>query len=111
MSKVIDLKAWRESRSISQQTLAEGLPVPLRTLQNWEQGRGTPPAYLGRALAHLESELNYGKRGASPDFIIMDDAQHLGPATLDTIREHTAQDDDAQEGAQPRELAYEPADD
>ena len=55
--KPADLKAWREARGLSQARLAELLPVNLRTLQDWEQGRFEPPPFIWRALEHLAIEL------------------------------------------------------
>lgn len=58
--KNLELKQWREARSLSQPQLAELLPVNLRTLQEWEaaRGKGNPPEFLWRALEHLDRQLS-----------------------------------------------------
>lgn len=52
-----DIKEWREKHGLSQSQLAELLPVNLRTLQDWEYGRGKRAPYLERALRDLDHEL------------------------------------------------------
>jgi DNA-binding transcriptional regulator YiaG len=52
---VVRLKAWRAQNDISQAEAAEmlrgsGLPVRLRTLQEWESGRAVPNAFAALAL-------------------------------------------------------------
>jgi DNA-binding transcriptional regulator YiaG len=49
------LKAWRKANNLSQSKAARlltnaGLPVPLRTLQQWEIGQHAPHAVTGAAL-------------------------------------------------------------
>lgn len=48
------LKAWRKTRRLTQELAAHKLNVPLRTWQNWEQGRNEPsPAFqqmFGKAI-------------------------------------------------------------
>jgi len=60
----INLAQWRESHGLTQAALAELLPVPLRTLQEWEanRGKGKPAPYLWRALRDLERELKKRKK-------------------------------------------------
>jgi len=64
-SALANLKAFRQKHGLTQAQLAELLPVNLRTLQEWEldRGKGKPPPFLWRALAHLESELRQVKPG------------------------------------------------
>lgn len=52
-----NVKTWRETRGMSQADLARLLPMPVRTLQAWERGRGAPPPFMLRALEHLAHEL------------------------------------------------------
>jgi len=45
------LKQWRDSNGFSQSQAAQFLQIPVRTLQNWEQGRAVPyPKILELAL-------------------------------------------------------------
>ena len=49
-----DLRAWRERFGLTQAEAAEALSVPLRTLQEWEQGRAAPaPSGPVRRLMEL----------------------------------------------------------
>jgi DNA-binding transcriptional regulator YiaG len=55
---VVRLKAWRGRNDISQAEAAEllrgsGLPVRLRTLQEWESGRAAPNAFAALALTEF----------------------------------------------------------
>lgn len=40
------MKEFRQSIGMSQSKFAEHFGLPLRTLQEWEQERRTPPPYL-----------------------------------------------------------------
>lgn len=40
------MKEFRASTGLSQSKFAEYFNLPLRTLQEWEQGRQNPPPYL-----------------------------------------------------------------
>ena len=58
---VIRLKTWRAHNDISQAEAAEllrrrGLPVPTRTLQEWEAGRAAPNAFAALALTEFLDE-------------------------------------------------------
>jgi len=45
------LKQWRDANGFSQSQAAQFLQIPVRTLQNWEQGRAVPyPKILELAL-------------------------------------------------------------
>lgn len=52
-----EIKQWRAERKLSQSQLAALLPVSVKTLQNWEQGRDKAPDYLQRALSDVERAL------------------------------------------------------
>ncbi len=52
---------FRKTFALSQSALARLLPVNLRTLQDWESGRGNPPAFIARALKDLARELKKKK--------------------------------------------------
>lgn len=49
------LRAWREFQGLSQAKAADRLKIPLKTLQNWEQGVRAPS---GLALRHLLGLIN-----------------------------------------------------
>lgn len=40
------IKKLREKTGLSQRKFAEELGIPVRTIQEWEQGRSRPPAYV-----------------------------------------------------------------
>jgi len=40
------MKEFRKSIGLSQAAFAEYFGIPVRTLQEWEQERRTPPAYI-----------------------------------------------------------------
>lgn len=49
------LKAARAAAGLSQQAMADRMLIPKRTIENWEGGQRTPPAYLQRfVLNELE---------------------------------------------------------
>jgi putative transcriptional regulator len=48
------LKDWRSKHGLSQSQAATALGVPVRTLQEWEQGRRSP---RGLAESALEAKL------------------------------------------------------
>lgn len=54
-----EIKSFRDAHGLTQEQLSRLLPVNIRTLQDWESGRGhsKPPEYLARALAHVAQEL------------------------------------------------------
>lgn len=45
-----EVKDKRKLASMTQRDAAELLSVPLKTLQAWEQGVRTPPAYLRKMI-------------------------------------------------------------
>jgi DNA-binding transcriptional regulator YiaG len=50
------LKAARTAASLSQQRMADITLIPMRTIQDWEGGKRTPPPYVMRfVLNELES--------------------------------------------------------
>lgn len=52
------MRRLRHRHGLSQRQVSEMLGVGLRTLQRWESGAQTPPAYLARALRDLSRELS-----------------------------------------------------
>lgn len=52
-----EIKEVRARLGLSQIRLSKLLPVPRRTLEDWETNVAKPPRYLVRALRDLEREL------------------------------------------------------
>jgi DNA-binding transcriptional regulator YiaG len=52
-----EIRAFRTEHGLTQAVLSARLPVPKRTLEDWERGVSRPPEYLTRALRDLEREL------------------------------------------------------
>lgn len=44
------LRAFRKKHDLMQKELAQKLKTKLRNIENWEQGKSTPPPYLKAAL-------------------------------------------------------------
>lgn len=59
------LKAARKSTGLTQQGIADRMLIPFRTIQQWEGGQRTPPAYVQRfVLNELETLRKEEKRSA-----------------------------------------------
>lgn len=52
------IKELRESVGMSKKEFAEHTGIPLRTLEDWEASRRTPPEYIPRLIAY---QLKYEK--------------------------------------------------
>ena len=50
------IKELRESTGMSRKDFSEHTGIPVRTLEDWEAGRRTPPEYIPRLIAY---QLNY----------------------------------------------------
>lgn len=50
MDYKIDIKEIRVCEGLSQNAFAEKYGIPVRTLQEWEQKRSKPPAYIDKLL-------------------------------------------------------------
>lgn len=48
-----NMKEFRLSTGLSQSKFAEYFGLPIRTLQEWEQGRRNPPEYLLKLLKRI----------------------------------------------------------
>jgi len=46
------IKGLRESTGMSRKAFSEHTGIPVRTLEDWEAGRRTPPEYIPRLLAY-----------------------------------------------------------
>ena len=46
------IKELRESTGMSRKDFSEHTRIPVRTLEDWEAGRRTPPEYIPRLIAY-----------------------------------------------------------
>ena len=46
------IKDLRESTGMSRKEFSEHTGIPVRTLEDWEAGRRTPPEYIPRLIAY-----------------------------------------------------------
>ena len=46
------IKELRESTGMSRKEFSEHTGIPVRTLEDWEEGRRTPPEYIPRLIAY-----------------------------------------------------------
>ena len=46
------IKELRESTEMSRKEFSEHTGIPVRTLEDWEGGRRTPPEYIPRLIAY-----------------------------------------------------------
>ena len=67
------IKELRKKTGLSQSKFAAKFGIPVRTLQQWEQGISAPPEYLVRMMAYImlleersddNEELTGGKKNA-----------------------------------------------
>lgn len=47
------IKQIRQSTNLTQKQFAEYFDIPLRTVQEWEQGRRNPPDYIPKLLERI----------------------------------------------------------
>ncbi len=47
------MKEIRQRTGWSQSKFAEHFGIPVRTLQQWEQGKSAPPSYVTRMIAYI----------------------------------------------------------
>ena len=52
MDTALIIKKLRESTGMSRKMFSEHTGIPVRTLEDWEAGRRTPPEYIPRLLAY-----------------------------------------------------------
>ena len=52
------IKELREGTGMSRKEFSEHTGIPVRTLEDWEAGRRTPPEYIPRLIAY---QLEYEK--------------------------------------------------
>lgn len=58
----MDIKDIRQTTGLSQSKFAEHFGIPVRTLQQWEQGKSSPPDYVANMMAYI-LELEYKLNG------------------------------------------------
>lgn len=62
------IKELRESIGMNRRQFSEYTGIPIRTLEDWEAGRRTPPEYVPRLLGYmLKYEELVGKKEQSGD--------------------------------------------
>ena len=47
-----EIREIRESIGLSRKEFSEHIGIPVRTLEDWEAGRRTPPEYIPRLIAY-----------------------------------------------------------
>ena len=52
MSADLEIKKLRESTGMSRKEFSDHTGIPVRTLEDWEAGRRTPPEYVPRLIAY-----------------------------------------------------------
>ena len=52
MSTAETIKQLREQTGLNRREFAEHLGIPLRTIEDWEAGRRTPPEYIPRLISY-----------------------------------------------------------
>ena len=52
MESAKTIKELRESIDLSRKEFSEHIGIPVRTLEDWEAGRRTPPEYIPRLIAY-----------------------------------------------------------
>jgi transcriptional regulator with XRE-family HTH domain len=63
------IKELREGTGMSRKEFSEHTGIPVRTLEDWEAGRRTPPEYLPRLIAY---QLKYEKKAKRNVSVIQD---------------------------------------
>ena len=52
MDIAVEIRKLRESVKMSRKAFSEHTGIPVRTLEDWEAGRRTPPEYIPRLIAY-----------------------------------------------------------
>lgn len=53
----LDFKKWRTSKGLTQAQAAAATGIAKRTIEKWEAGETTPPAWAGYVLAAVNADL------------------------------------------------------
>ena len=71
------IKEIRESTGMSRKDFSEHTGIPVRTLEDWEAGRRTPPEYIPRLIAY---QLKYEElvKGKEDNFAVVHDHLSYG---------------------------------
>ena len=65
------IKELRQQTGLSQARFAEYLNISIRTLQDWEQGKRTPPEYVTELIEYkLRNEGLIGKKGTNTVYVV-----------------------------------------
>lgn len=64
------IKELRENIGLSRKEFSEHVGIPVRTLEDWEAGRRTPPEYIPRLISY---QLKYEELLRKVSVQIMDD--------------------------------------
>lgn len=63
MNAAETIKKLREEAGLNRRDFSQHTGIPLRTLEDWEAGRRTPPEYIPRLLAYqMKYEALIGQR-------------------------------------------------
>lgn len=55
------IKRLREKTGLNRRAFSDHFGIPLRTVEDWEAGRRTPPDYIPRLIAYrIEYEKHFG---------------------------------------------------
>lgn len=81
----MDIKSLREQTRMTQREFSEYFDIPVRTIENWEGGKRTPPVYVAELIKYkIEKErlgmLDFGELMLKDT----DESQVYYVATLDT---------------------------
>ena len=92
------IKELRESTGMSRKEFSEHTGIPVRTLEDWEAGRRTPPEYIPRLLAYQikfeelltikreENDTLCDKKGGKRNISIIQDVDGKNIVIINDIR-------------------------
>ena len=73
--RVMTIKELRQQTGLSQARFAEYLNISIRTLQDWEQGKRTPPEYVTELIEYkLRNEGLIGKKDTKTVYVVTEGA-------------------------------------
>lgn len=70
MNTAETIKSLREAAGFNRRDFSQHTGIPLRTLEDWEAGRRTPPEYIPRLLAYqmkYEALIGQGEEQSGED--------------------------------------------
>lgn len=88
------IKTARAAAGLSQKKMADALGIPCRTIEDWEAGKSSPPAYVEKYvledLATFDAEKNYHGDVPAADFATMlKEARSAGGLTQQAAADKT----------------------